>query len=686
MSGRPPRNPLDLQILRRLMSNKLMEGISSNRIRASIAPTARMDPAKAEFLGKTLGEIQDCRDQAHEEAVNANRAIKDVATEKRSIRDRIAEMKAKIEHKKYLLDKVTKEKQSKGRHHEEVFRMEGESAVRSKQATRTLKEDTKNQLGELYRLRDKLLSAEPRGGATIAPQVKLRIEERMGATETQIDREIEDNHRLAANLEENLAHADRATDGQNIRIEETKYALGEIKRESEELDKDIEREIDAKNADISDNTAALKETLREKQELKWRIGSLESEVNNLEYQKSKLEIEVQVRGLKDNKYDVIDKLNRRIEDAKYNEQHIRDLCSHARDINIDIGFIERMDVEGDRQYRLRQLQDDLSYKKQNEEQTKSEIRALNDRLRAIGEVNIESKSFHYEENYSHVLQELNIGYTDIVQSVKDHLSANAAILRKEKEIKEMEARIALIDLDSLDEEYNKLRIQYDRDSEILRDLEERYSLIHDRLIRLRARLRELNDLIRTLEDRLETARYEIEDAERKYRLIKVPKKIEYVVNERVEDVLIRKKYMTEAEFISESEFERERKKRIVRNVAGDKFYKPDHEELEHWIPLGSRVMFKSDGNSGYYYYGSKRVSFIRGNDDELYVDDNGDIMSIDNFLEFWEPQERNVARTTNIKNLEREGIDREEYDAEVGDELLGRRGGQKGGQKKSKKR
>lgn len=682
MSGRPPRNPLDLQILRRMMTNQLMEGISSNRVQASIAPTTRMDPAKAEFLGKTLGEIQDCRDQAHEEAVNANKVIKDVATEKRSIRDRIAEMKAKIEHKKYLLDKVTNEKQFKGKHHEEVFRMEGESAVRSQQATRTLKEDTKNQLGELYRLRDKLLSAEPRGGATIAPQVKLRIEERMGTTEAQIDREIEDNHRLAANLEENLAHADRASDGQNIRIEETKYALGEIKRESEELDKDIEREIDAKNADINDTTTALKDTLREKQELKWRIGSLESEVNNLEYQKSKLEIEVQVRSLKDNKYDVIDKLNRRMEDAKYNEQHIRDLCSHAKDISIDVGFIERMDIEGDRQYRLRQLQDDLAYKKKNEEQTKSEIRALNDRLRTIGEVNIESKSFHYEENYSHVLQDLNIGYTDIVQSVKDHLSANAAILRKEKEIKEMEARIALIDLDALDEEYNRLRIQYDRDSEILRDLEERYSLIHDRLIRLRARLRELNDLIRTLEDRYESARYEVEDAERKYRLIKVPKKIEYVVNERVEDVLIRKKYMTPGETISEKQYAQERKSRIVRNVNGEKFYKPDAEELEHWIPQGSRVRFISEGNSGYYSYGTHKVSFIRGNDDELYVDDNGEVMQIDKFLEFWEPEERDNARRTKVGNMEGRGIDGEEMDAEVGDELEGRRFGQMGGRKR----
>ena len=163
-------------------------------------------------------------------------------------------------------------------------------------------------------------------------------------------------------------------------------------------------------------------------------------------------------------------------------------------MRVDIGFISKLDVQGDREMRLRQLREDYEYKKRNEEHTKEEIMALNEKLRSLGEVNIDSSTFVYEENYSSMLKDLHIGYTDIVQSMRDHLNANAAILRKEQEIKEMEARIALIDLDALDEEYNKLRIQYDRDSEILRDLEERYSLIHDRLIRLRARLSEINSI------------------------------------------------------------------------------------------------------------------------------------------------------------------------------------------------
>ena len=412
--------------------------------------------------------------------------------------------------------------------------------------------------------------------------------------------------------------------------------------------------------------------LKEKQDLKWKIGSLESEVNKLEFLKNKVDLEVQVRGLKDNKGDIIEKLNRRIDDAKYNEDHLKDLANHAKDIRIDVGFIGQMDIEGDRKNRVRQLQDDLRYKQQNESQLKGEIRELNNKLNSIGEVHIDTKSFKEEDNYSHLIKDLNIGYTDIVQSVKDHLTANTAILRKEKEIKEMEARIALIDLEALDEEYQRLRIMYDRDSEILRDLEERYSLLHDRLIRLRARLREINDLIRSLEERLETARFEIEDAERKYRLIKVPKKIEYVVNERVEDVLITKKYLTNENIISEKQFGQEKRKRASTRIVGKEHYKITPEEMEYIIPMGSKVRITEDREDGYYKYGTLKFYFIKGNDGEFYVNHEGSRMSFDDFITLYEAQERKKSNREVGSHVEHYNIGEEEYDAEVGDEFTGR--------------
>ena len=663
MSSRPPRKPLDMQAIKRVMSNQLFETIGANRIRSSVAPSNQIDPQKAEILGKTLGELQDFRDLAHDESLKTEQVARDVATEKKSIRDRIAEMKAKIEHKKYLLDKTRAKNKTQGRYQEEVSQLEGRSANTGKQAYRILKEDTEKQLNEVYKLRDKLLTAG-QGRTTIPPQVKMRIEERMAELESKVDRDFESDARRAGNVGAALGAG-------NFTIDETKYTLNEIKKESEEIDKDIEREIDNKNSDINDSKNQLMQVLREKQDLKYRIGTLESEVNKLEFQKNKIDLESQVRGLKDNKTDYLDKLDSRIQDAKYNEDHIRDLINHATDIRIDIGYIERIDVESDRRDRIRTLQEDLRFKKKNEQQLKDEIRELNGKLSSLGEVHIDTSMYHHEENYSHLIKDLNIGYTDIIQSVKDHLTANSAILRKEKEIKEMEARIALIDLEALEEEYQRLRILYDRDSEILRDLEERYSLIHDRLIRLRARLREINDLIRSLEERLETARFEIEDAERKYRLIKVPKKVEYVVNERVEDVLIKKKWMEKGERITERQFESEKRGRASTHARGQNYYRPTPEELDSIIPQGSKVRITQNEDERYYNYGTLKFYFIKAADGEFYVNHDGTTMSFDDFITLYEAQERGKSGRMNAQYVEHGNIDEEEYGADVGEEMGG---------------
>lgn len=659
--SRVSKKKLDWQTIKRIASNQLYETVGQNRIKPTAPPSAQIDADKAEVLGKTLGELQDFRDLAHDESMKTEQIAREGATEKRSIRDRIAEIKAKIEYKKHLLEQVKSKSRTQGRYEEEVSQIEGRSASTTRQANRVLKEDAEKQLDEVYRLRDRLLNSN-QNSSTIPPQVKMRIEERMAEVEAKVDRDLEINARKAGHLGA----------GPNFTLDETKYTLREIKKESEDIDKDIEREIDTKNSEINDGKNQLMGVLREKQDLKWKIGSLESEVNKLEFQKNKLDLESQVRNLKDNKGDIIENLKRRTEDAKYNEDHLKDLISHAQDINIDVGFIGRLDIEGDRKVRVRQLQDDLRFKTQNVEQLKDEIKGLNSRLNSIGEIHIDTSNFKQEENYTHLIKDLNIGYNDIVQSVKDHLTANAAILRKEKEIKEMEARIALIDLDALEEEYQQLRVIYDRDSEILRDMEERYSLIHDRLIRLRARLRELNDLIRTLEERLESARFEIEDAERKYKLIKVPKKVEYVVNERVEDVLIKKKYLTTKETISENKYRQEKNKRMTSRIEGQEYYKPSAEEFESIIPMGSKVRIVQDKEDGYYRYGSLKFFFIKSTDGEYYVDYNGTAMTFDDFITLYEAQERKRSGREVGSYVETYTMDEEEHNAEVGAEFGGR--------------
>lgn len=86
MSHLPPagrgKTPLDMQIMRRIMSNQLLEGINKNRLRPAFSPKANIDPERAASIGKVLGELQDYKDLAHDEALRSEEAVKNMATEK----------------------------------------------------------------------------------------------------------------------------------------------------------------------------------------------------------------------------------------------------------------------------------------------------------------------------------------------------------------------------------------------------------------------------------------------------------------------------------------------------------------------------------------------------------------------------------------------------------------------------
>jgi len=68
------------------------------------------------------------------------------------------------------------------------------------------------------------------------------------------------------------------------------------------------------------------------------------------------------------------------------------------------------------------------------------------------------------------VNELNIAYDDIITSTKEHLQMNTAIMRKEKEIKELEARIAFLSNSGGDGEYTRLMNIYEEEKRTLADL------------------------------------------------------------------------------------------------------------------------------------------------------------------------------------------------------------------------
>jgi hypothetical protein len=59
-------------------------------------------------------------------------------------------------------------------------------------------------------------------------------------------------------------------------------------------------------------------------------------------------------------------------------------------------------------------------------------------------------------DYNQMLADLNIAYDDIITSTREHLQMNTTIMRKEKEIKELEARISFLSSGSSEDEYRRL--------------------------------------------------------------------------------------------------------------------------------------------------------------------------------------------------------------------------------------
>ena len=56
-------------------------------------------------------------------------------------------------------------------------------------------------------------------------------------------------------------------------------------------------------------------------------------------------------------------------------------------------------------------------------------------------------------DYNGRIADLNVAYDDVITSSREHLQMNSTIMRKEKEIKELEARISFLSSGSSEDEY-----------------------------------------------------------------------------------------------------------------------------------------------------------------------------------------------------------------------------------------
>ena len=119
----------------------------------------------------------------------------------------------------------------------------------------------------------------------------------------------------------------------------------------------------------------------------------------------------------------------------------------------DVTSVNKIDCKDERDQRQREQQELLQQKQDLESQTRSEIRNLEEKL-DIERTKVPAGNSEMQSEYNQMVSDLNVAYDDIITSTKEHLQMNSAIMRKEKEVKEMEARIAFLSGQSSDEEHD----------------------------------------------------------------------------------------------------------------------------------------------------------------------------------------------------------------------------------------
>ena len=74
------------------------------------------------------------------------------------------------------------------------------------------------------------------------------------------------------------------------------------------------------------------------------------------------------------------------------------------------------------------------------------------------------------QDYNDCITDLNIAYDDIITSTREHLQMNSAIMKKEKEIKELEAWLAFLNPVTSEDEYKRLLAIYENEKIHLNNL------------------------------------------------------------------------------------------------------------------------------------------------------------------------------------------------------------------------
>ena len=146
-------------------------------------------------------------------------------------------------------------------------------------------------------------------------------------------------------------------------------------------------------------------------------------------------------------------LTLRLREAQENTRKLHSYIQSGPSFHFDPSSLSAPDNSQQRHDRLIELQEIMEEKKELEAQTRTEIRVLKSKL--VSEAR-DPASSGQQSDYSERLADLNIAYDDILVSSSEHLGMNSSLMKKEREIKELEAQLLFLAKGGSDQEYQRL--------------------------------------------------------------------------------------------------------------------------------------------------------------------------------------------------------------------------------------
>ena len=476
----------------------------------------------------------------------------------------------------------------------------------------------------------------------------------------------DDVNKKISKADDDIRNLNKHIDKQKKEVDDKEKNLAKIRddiiKERQGLVQDENR-----NADLEKKLQEMKNKLRFFEQEKLYLLT-EKNINN-----TKVNIQEQLYGERDKA--MADWMKDRIQDEKNKKAALEDKMNQCYSFEtkevVDL-FKKEKKLQGDqREEFINSLKEELDQKLENEKVIKGHVEASAAELKKLRKTSKKAPEADEDLDFDH--EKL---YGDLKEVTLDNLEKNQSLATSQKDVKELEVKILLIqdDINNLKSSCEELEIILSENQREYQDLD----IDESELERLKKELKTKKSELRRLEDQRADMMGKIAEAEREYKSIKTTTTRRFVmkeINEEGEEVKITTTSKVQSSYYSPQRVnlspEEIRKTRLSQSPSATREIDNIMKEIYYGRP-GPKIRKTDDGT---FIYGTREfVVWKEGS--KLYARDlEGDAREkeeLENYLKIHEIKERETALRTNLEYLNDDIGSEDEEMAEVGEEFVAR--------------